>query len=64
MLSEAPGLFIGHIVKQSGGNPQAIADMLDDSAKERLVDKRKIREMRHAAGGAMRRACATSILRR
>lgn len=50
MLIEAPGLFIGHVVKQSGGNPQAIADMLDDSAKERLVDKRKIREMRHAAG--------------
>ena len=50
MLIEAPGLFMGHVVKQSGGNPQAIADMLDDSAKERLVDKRKIREMRHAAG--------------
>jgi hypothetical protein len=50
MLIEAPGLFVGHVVKQSGGNPQAIADLLDDSAKERLVDKRKIREMRHAAG--------------
>ena len=50
MLIEAPGLFVGHVVKQSGGNPQAIADMLDDSAKERLVDKRRIREMRHAAG--------------
>lgn len=50
MLIESPGLFVGHVVKQSGGNPQAIADMLDDSAKERLVDKRKIREMRHAAG--------------
>ncbi|MCB1770982.1 MAG: AAA family ATPase [Candidatus Competibacteraceae bacterium] len=50
MLIESPGLFLGHIVKQSGGNPQAIADMLDDSAKERLVDKRKIRDMRHAAG--------------
>ncbi|MCP5127455.1 MAG: ATP-binding protein [Gammaproteobacteria bacterium] len=50
MLIESPGLFVGHIVKQSGGNPQAIADMLDDSAKERLVDKRKIRDMRHAAG--------------
>jgi energy-coupling factor transporter ATP-binding protein EcfA2 len=50
MLIEAPGLFVGHVVQQSGGNPQAIADMLDDSAKERLVDKRKIREMRHAAG--------------
>ncbi|MBL8253475.1 MAG: ATP-binding protein, partial [Candidatus Competibacter sp.] len=50
MLIESPGLFIGHIVKQSGGNPQAIADMLEDSSKERLVDKQRIREMRHAAG--------------
>ena len=50
MLIESPGLFVGHVVKQSGGNPQAIADMLDDSSKERRVDKRKIREMRHAAG--------------
>ena len=50
MLIESPGLFVGHVVKQSGGNPQAIADMLDDSAKERLVDKQRIREMRHAAG--------------
>lgn len=50
MLIESPGLFVGHIVKQSGGNPQAIADMLEDSSKERLVDKQRIREMRHAAG--------------
>ena len=50
MLIEAPGLFVGHVVKQSGGNPQAIADLLDDSSKERLVDQRKIRELRHAAG--------------
>lgn len=50
MLIESPGLFIGHIVKQSGGNPQAIADMLEDSSKERLVNKQRIREMRHAAG--------------
>ena len=50
MLIESPGLFVGHIVKQSGGNPQAIADMLDDSSKERLVDKARIRELRHAAG--------------
>ncbi|MDS4042484.1 MAG: ATP-binding protein [Candidatus Competibacter sp.] len=50
MLIESPGLFVGHVVQQSGGNPQAIADLLDDSAKERLVDKRQIREMRHAAG--------------
>jgi energy-coupling factor transporter ATP-binding protein EcfA2 len=50
MLIESPGLFVGHVVKQSGGNAQAIADMLDDSSKERLVDKRKIRELRHAAG--------------
>ena len=50
MLIESPSLFAGHIVKQSGGNPQAIADMLEDSSKERLVDKQRIREMRHAAG--------------
>jgi len=50
MLIEAPDLFIEHVVQQSGGNPQAIEDMLDDASKERLVDKRKIREMRHAAG--------------
>jgi hypothetical protein len=47
---QAHGLFVGHVVKRSGGNPQAIADMLDDSAKERRVDKREIRELRHAAG--------------
>lgn len=50
MLIESPGLFIGHVMKQSGGNAQAIADMLEDSSKERLVDKQRIREMRHAAG--------------
>jgi hypothetical protein len=50
MLIESSGLFVSHVVKQSGGNPQAIADLLADFSKERLVDKRKIREMRHAAG--------------
>ncbi len=50
MLVEAPALYISHIVQQSGGNPQAIEDMLTDSGKERIVDKRKIREMRHQAG--------------
>lgn len=50
MLIEAPELFFSHVVAQSGGNPQAIADMLTDSGKERVVDKRKIREMKHAAG--------------
>ena len=50
MLIEAPGLFVGHVVQQSGGNPQAIADLLEDSSKERLVDKQRIRELRHAAG--------------
>jgi len=50
MLIEAPDLFIEHVVQQSGGNTQAIEDMLDDASKERVVDKRKIREMRHAAG--------------
>ena len=31
----------------SGGNPQAIHDMLEESSNERLVDKRQIRDMRH-----------------
>ena len=50
LLIEAPGLFVGHVVKQSGGNPQALADLLADASKERVVDKRRIREMKHAAG--------------
>ena len=50
MLVESPELYVSHIVKQANGNPQALADLLADSSKERLVDKRKIREMRHAAG--------------
>lgn len=50
MPIESPGPFVGYVVEQSGGNPQAIADLLADSSKERLVDKRKIREMCHAAG--------------
>ncbi|MGH9892214.1 MAG: ATP-binding protein, partial [bacterium] len=50
VLIESPDLYISHVVKQAQGNPQAIADMLDDSAKERVVDKRRIREMKHAAG--------------
>ncbi|MGH8594601.1 MAG: hypothetical protein ACREX9_02200 [Gammaproteobacteria bacterium] len=39
-----------HVVKQAGGNPQAIYNMVDDTAKERLINKRQIREMRHQAG--------------
>lgn len=50
MLIESPALYTSHVVKQSGGNPQALQDMLSDSAKERVVDKRAIREMRHQAG--------------
>lgn len=50
ILIESPELYLSHVVKQAQGNPQAIADMLDDSAKERLVNKRQIREMRHQAG--------------
>ena len=49
-LVESPQLFIAHLVQQANGNPQALADLLADASKERLVDKRKIREMRHAAG--------------
>jgi hypothetical protein len=50
VLIESPELYVSHVVKQSGGNPQAIADMLDESAKERVVNKQQIREMRHQAG--------------
>lgn len=50
MLIESPELYIGHVVKQAGGNPQAIRDMLCESGKEKRMDKRQIREMRHAAG--------------
>jgi energy-coupling factor transporter ATP-binding protein EcfA2 len=50
VLIESPDLYVSHVVKQSGGNPQAIADMLDNSAKERVVNKQQIREMRHQAG--------------
>ncbi len=50
MLIESPELFISHVIKQAGGNPQAIYDMVDDTAKERVVNKRQIREMRHQAG--------------
>jgi energy-coupling factor transporter ATP-binding protein EcfA2 len=50
VLIESPDLYISHVVKQSGGIPQAIYDMLDESGKERIIDKRKVREMRHEAG--------------
>jgi energy-coupling factor transporter ATP-binding protein EcfA2 len=50
LMIESPELYVGHVIKQSGGNPQAISDMVDESSKERIVDKRQIREMRHQAG--------------
>ncbi len=50
VLIESPDQYISHVVKQSGGIPQAIYDMLDESSKERIIDKRKVREMRHEAG--------------
>ncbi len=50
ILIESPDQYISHIVKQSGGIPQAIFDMLEESSKERILDKRKVREMRHDAG--------------
>ena len=50
MLVESLPLFIAHLVQQANGNPQALADLLADSSKERVVDKQRIREMRHAAG--------------
>lgn len=39
-----------HLVQQANGNPQALADLLADASKERVVNKQRIREMRHAAG--------------
>jgi len=50
MLIESPEQFISHVIKQSGGIPQAIFDMLEESSKETLIDKRKVRAMRHDAG--------------
>ena len=50
MLIESPDQYISHVIKQSGGIPQAIFDMLEESGKERIIDKRKVREMRHDAG--------------
>lgn len=50
ILIESPDQYISHIAKQSGGVPQAIFDMLEESGKERIIDKRKVREMRHDAG--------------
>jgi hypothetical protein len=45
-----PPLFIAHLVQQAHGHPQALADLLADSAKERVVNPQRIREMKHAAG--------------
>jgi len=50
MLIESPDQYISHVVKQSAGIPQAIFDMLEESSKERLIDKRTVRAMRHDAG--------------
>ena len=50
VLIESPDQYIAHVVKQSSGIPQAIFDMLEESSKERIIDKRKVREMRHDAG--------------
>ena len=38
------------IVKSANGIPAAAFDMLNDSSKERVVSKRHVREMTHAAG--------------
>ncbi len=50
MLIESPDQYISHVVKQSAGIPQAIFDMLEESSKERVIDKRTVRAMRHDAG--------------
>ena len=49
-LVESPPLFVAHVVQQANGNPQALADLLAGASKERVVNKQRIREMRHAAG--------------
>ena len=49
-LVESPPLFLAHVVQQANGNPQALADLLTDASKERVVNKARIREMKHAAG--------------
>jgi hypothetical protein len=58
VLIESPDLYISHGVKQSGGIPQAIYDMLDESGMERIIDKRKVGKC------AMKREWLTSALRR
>lgn len=50
VLIESPELYISHVIKQSNGVPQAICDMLDESSKERIINKRQVRAMRHDAG--------------
>ncbi len=50
MLIESRDQYISHVVKQSAGIPQAIFDMLEESSKERIIDKRTVRAMRHDAG--------------
>ena len=50
MMVEEPDQFISHIVKQSGGMPQAMFDMLYESSHERVITKQHIREMKHEAG--------------
>jgi hypothetical protein len=48
---ESPALFIAHVVQQANGNPQALADLLADSAaRNGWWTSARIREMRHAAG--------------
>ncbi|MCB1826547.1 MAG: ATP-binding protein [Candidatus Competibacteraceae bacterium] len=49
-LVESPALFVAHLIQQANGNPQALADLLADASKERVVNKQRIREMKHAAG--------------
>lgn len=50
IMIEEQRLYIPHVVKQSGGNPQAIYDMLKDSEAEKVISKKMVREMRHQAG--------------
>lgn len=50
IMIEEPRLYVPHVVKQAGGNPQALHDMVRDSAAEKVISKQMVREMRHQAG--------------
>lgn len=52
LLLTNPHMFRKHALKAAGGNPQALADLLTDADKERLVTKALIRDALHHDAGA------------